>query len=240
MPSSPSSSATASARLSAVSRHLSSPPSSSSGALTRPKAVPPRPDNYRYFLPFQTSWRDNDSYGHLNNAVYQQYFDSIINHYLLHHAYPSAPSSSSSSPSSSAPEPSPHPIGLITSSTLSYASSLSYPFPVVAALAISTLGRRSVQWSIALFAGEYIPALKPGEVGGFEMDHVVGKGGEGAEAGAGRRIKIKGGKEAKAAAWGKMVHVFVNQDDRKVIEGFDDGMREALERLVVSEGEKEE
>ncbi|XP_063140661.1 uncharacterized protein LOC691083 isoform X3 [Rattus norvegicus] len=38
---------------------------------------------YRYFLPIQTRWQDNDQYGHVNNAVYYSYFDTIINHYLL-------------------------------------------------------------------------------------------------------------------------------------------------------------
>ncbi|XP_028622863.1 uncharacterized protein LOC114620862 isoform X2 [Grammomys surdaster] len=38
---------------------------------------------YGYFLPIQTRWQDNDQYGHVNNAVYYSYFDTIINHYLL-------------------------------------------------------------------------------------------------------------------------------------------------------------
>ncbi|KAL6035331.1 hypothetical protein STEG23_033069, partial [Scotinomys teguina] len=38
---------------------------------------------YGYFLPIQTRWQDNDQYGHVNNAVYYGYFDTIINHYLI-------------------------------------------------------------------------------------------------------------------------------------------------------------
>lgn len=38
---------------------------------------------YGYFLPIQTRWQDNDQYGHVNNAVYYSYFDTIINHYLI-------------------------------------------------------------------------------------------------------------------------------------------------------------
>ncbi|GAA5886448.1 hypothetical protein JCM6882_001642 [Rhodosporidiobolus microsporus] len=234
----------ATARLSALSSHLSP---SASPPLPPRRPQPPAPGEFRYFLPFQTSWRDNDSYGHLNNSVYQQYFDSIINHYLLHHAYPSPSSSSSpSSPSSppSAPPP-PHPIGLIASSSLLYASSLAYPHPVVAALAVGKLGRRSVEWSVGLFEGEYVPALAEGSgagegaggVEGFDLEAAVGAGeGEGAgqaAAGAGRPVRIKGGKGARAAAWGPMTHVFVDEQSRKAIEGFEEGMRGALERLVV-------
>lgn len=38
---------------------------------------------YGYFLPIQTRWQDNDQYGHVNNAVYYSYFDTIINLYLI-------------------------------------------------------------------------------------------------------------------------------------------------------------
>ncbi|MGH0133239.1 UNVERIFIED_CONTAM: hypothetical protein FKN15_005616 [Acipenser sinensis] len=38
---------------------------------------------YSYFLPIQTRWQDNDQYGHVNNAVYHGYFDTLINHYLI-------------------------------------------------------------------------------------------------------------------------------------------------------------
>lgn len=30
-----------------------------------------------------TRWTDNDCYGHVNNAIYYQYFDSVINAYLI-------------------------------------------------------------------------------------------------------------------------------------------------------------
>lgn len=38
---------------------------------------------YAFFLPIQTRWQDNDQYGHVNNAVYYSYFDTIINHFLI-------------------------------------------------------------------------------------------------------------------------------------------------------------
>ena len=30
-----------------------------------------------------TRWRDNDVYGHVNNAVYYSYIDSVINGYMV-------------------------------------------------------------------------------------------------------------------------------------------------------------
>ena len=41
--------------------------------------------SYKWFLPFQTRWLDNDRYGHVNNAVYHAIFDSVINIFLIRH-----------------------------------------------------------------------------------------------------------------------------------------------------------
>ena len=42
-------------------------------------------DYYGWFLPVQTRWKDNDCYGHMNNAVYHAIYDSIINIFLIRH-----------------------------------------------------------------------------------------------------------------------------------------------------------
>ena len=42
-------------------------------------------DYYRWFIPAQTRWKDNDCYGHMNNAVYHSIYDSIINIFLIRH-----------------------------------------------------------------------------------------------------------------------------------------------------------
>ena len=40
---------------------------------------------FKWFLPFQTRWLDNDCFGHMNNAVYHGIFDSVINVFLIRH-----------------------------------------------------------------------------------------------------------------------------------------------------------
>ncbi|BGP10776.1 hypothetical protein JCM10049v2_006668 [Rhodotorula toruloides] len=224
------------ARLAQLTQHLA-PSSSSNSTSTAPhraasssattgekagKSVrpqPPRASDFRYFLPFQTRWADNDKYGHMNNVVYSLYFDSITNHYLIHQV-PRPPSS-------------PPPLGLIVSSSTSYASSLSYPSPIVAALAVSNLSARSVTWRIALFEGEYVPPLDAGgEVGmdGFSLDSLR-------EGAVGRKVRVKkdekSGEEVRAAAWGEMVHVFVEEESRRPLKEMGEGLRRALERLLV-------
>ncbi|GAA5901728.1 hypothetical protein JCM5296_005390 [Sporobolomyces johnsonii] len=215
----------------------SSPPATASSAPSpspSPQAKPARPpppssSSYRYFLPFQTRWGDNDRYDHLNNVVYSLYFDSITNHELItvaphattvEHCRINVP---------------PSPIGLLVSSSTSFASSLSYPNPLIAALSIKSLSARTVVWSVALFAAEYVPVgCQPGDWTGYELD------GHGE---VGRRVRIKrdeGGREVKAAAWGAMTHVFVDRDTRRPVERLPDEMRAMLERLLVKEERQEQ
>jgi len=43
---------------------------------TRPR--PKGREAYRHFTAFATRWRDNDQYGHMNNAVYYELFDQFL------------------------------------------------------------------------------------------------------------------------------------------------------------------
>ena len=39
--------------------------------------------DYACDLKFPTRWNDNDVYGHINNAVYYEYFDTVVNRWLI-------------------------------------------------------------------------------------------------------------------------------------------------------------
>ena len=49
--------------------------------MSRP--TPPIREDYKHFLEIPTRWNDNDSYGHVNNAVYFYYIDTVVNSYLI-------------------------------------------------------------------------------------------------------------------------------------------------------------
>ncbi|MFN4090151.1 MAG: acyl-CoA thioesterase [Alphaproteobacteria bacterium] len=93
---------------------------------------------YRFFLPIQTRWNDNDTYGHVNNAVYYEYFDTTVNRFLVDeggldiHAAPA--------------------IGLVVESLCRYRAALSYPQSVEAGLRVGHLGRSSVRYEVGIFA----------------------------------------------------------------------------------------
>lgn len=49
----------------------------------RPAAPPRERAPYARFLDFRTRWADNDQFGHVNNALYYQFFDSAVNTTLI-------------------------------------------------------------------------------------------------------------------------------------------------------------
>jgi len=48
--------------------------------------VAPRRADYAWFRPVTPRWMDNDVYGHVNNAHYYSYFDTVVNRYLIESA----------------------------------------------------------------------------------------------------------------------------------------------------------
>jgi len=94
-------------------------------------------DRYRYFLPIQTRWNDNDTYGHVNNVVYYEFFDTAVNRFLVDeggldiHRAPA--------------------IGLVVESMCRYRAAISYPEAIEAGLRVGHLGRSSVRYEIGIF-----------------------------------------------------------------------------------------
>ncbi|CAF1417783.1 unnamed protein product [Adineta ricciae] len=106
---------------------------------------------YKYFIDIQTRWRDNDIYGHVNNVVYGEWIDTIVNKYLIERC-------------SLEPLQSPS-IGFVVSSYCQYFSPTSYPSIISAGLLIKKIGKSSVDYQVGIF--EDNQALKAAAVGGF-------------------------------------------------------------------------
>ncbi|GAA5942937.1 acyl-CoA thioesterase [Sporobolomyces koalae] len=183
------------------------------------RAVAPGQNQFRYFVPFQSTWRDNDQYSHFNNVTYSQYFDSVTNEFLLNQCQMQTTD----------------PIGLIVASETKYFAQVSYPDPVVVGLSIVELGTRKIVWRIGLFRGEYIDG--PRSAGTFSHE---GPAIEPQRDGL-ARIRIKRdeetGESVTAAAAGTMTHVFVERGGarNRVVDQLPLHWREQLERLVVHE-----
>lgn len=104
--------------------------------MTRPP--PPTRDAYRHFRTFTTRWRDNDVYGHLNNAVFYEYVDTLVNDWLVASGGLEVPSG---------------PVVCLAAETgCRFHASLAFPDPVEAGLRLERLGRSSITYGIGLFA----------------------------------------------------------------------------------------
>lgn len=110
----------------------------------RPKTgkIPQKPErlkraDFRHFETIPTRWIDNDLYGHVNNVVYYEYFDTIINRYLItaggldiHRAAV---------------------IGVAVETHCRFHQGFAFPEAVEAALRVGRLGATSARYEIGLF-----------------------------------------------------------------------------------------
>ena len=100
-------------------------------------------DAYRFHLDLHTRWNDNDIYGHVNNAVYYEYFDTVVNSWLIGRGLLRLGESEV--------------IGLVVDTRCAYFAPLSFPETVTAGLRVGRIGTSSVTYEIGLFgegAGE--------------------------------------------------------------------------------------
>src|ERR1700704_753791 len=102
-------------------------------------AVPPHSDgltsaDFPVLWPVLTRWADNDMFGHLNNAVYYQLFDTAINAWIA---------TSAGVDPLTIPE-----LGIVAESGCRYFSELAFPESLAVGLAVTRLGRSSVTYRL--------------------------------------------------------------------------------------------
>ena len=101
------------------------------------KNVPHRSD-YPYLKQLTTRWIDNDIYGHVNNAHYFSYFDSVINEYLIQEGGLDIRGGTV--------------VGFMVSSQCDYFGPLSYPEVIEIGLRTEHIGNSSVKYGVAAFS----------------------------------------------------------------------------------------
>ena len=95
-------------------------------------------DAYRHVTRLTTRWADNDAYGHVNNTVYYQWFDSAVNALLVGAGLLDIAHGD--------------PIGLVVETGCTYFAPLSFPGDVDVGIAIDRVGATSVTYHIGVFA----------------------------------------------------------------------------------------
>jgi acyl-CoA thioester hydrolase len=111
-------------------------------------AVPP-PDSVRrgdfpVLREIPTRWSDDDTYGHVNNAVHYLMFDTAVNAWLIE--------------ASGADIRELAAVGLVAETSCRYLAELRFPVVVTAGLAVERVGTSSVVYRLALFGDGEQPA----------------------------------------------------------------------------------
>lgn len=105
--------------------------------------------DYRVWRQFTTRWADNDAYGHVNNTVYYEWFDSAVNGWLVEQGLLDIQDGD--------------PIALVVGTRCSYFAPLQFPQEVEVGVAVGDLGHSSVRYRIGVFAVGSEQAVAQGE-----------------------------------------------------------------------------
>jgi acyl-CoA thioester hydrolase len=96
-----------------------------------------RREHFPVLRALPTRWSDDDTYGHVNNVVHYQMFDTAVNGWLIE---------ASGTDIRRLPA-----IGLVVETQCRYFAELRFPEVVTAGLALERLGNSSVVYRLALF-----------------------------------------------------------------------------------------
>ena len=93
---------------------------------------------FKVWRTFTTRWSDNDAYGHVNNTIFYQWFDSAVNSWMIEEGMLDVAKGDA--------------IALVVETRCSYAGPLSFPCDVEVGLSVVTLGRSSIRYRIGVFS----------------------------------------------------------------------------------------
>ena len=101
------------------------------------KKIPDKRNNYLKFYKLNTRWKDNDIYGHVNNVVYYEYFDTSVNLWLIENNLLNLQEARY--------------VGYIVESGCNYFSPISHPSEIFIGIKASKVGNSSVTYKCAVF-----------------------------------------------------------------------------------------
>lgn len=117
--------------------------------------------DFPHFSDITTRWNDNDAYGHINNVVYYEFFDTALNLYLVAHGALDIAHGKV--------------IGLMVETHCNYFSAIAYPDRVRAGLRVKRLGTSSVTYEIGIFRNDETTASAQGHAVHVYVDRASNK-----------------------------------------------------------------
>ena len=115
--------------------------------MSRP--APATRSEFKAWRKLTTRWADNDAYGHVNNTVYYEWFDTAVNAWMVDQGMLDIANGD--------------PIALVVETRCTYAAALAFPEDVDVGLAVTHLGRSSIRYRIGIFAADAERAAAEGE-----------------------------------------------------------------------------
>jgi acyl-CoA thioester hydrolase len=113
------------------------------------RKLPAARSEFKSWRQMTTRWADNDAYGHVNNTVYYEWFDSAVNAWMVEQGMLDIANGD--------------PIALVVETRCTYFAPLEFPQPVEVGLAVAHLGRSSIRYRIGVFAQGADTAAAEGE-----------------------------------------------------------------------------
>ena len=101
------------------------------------KINPHKKIEYSCFYKLNTRWKDNDVYGHVNNVIYYEYFDTAVNLWLIENELLNFKSGIN--------------VGYIVKSGCDFISPISHPSSLEIGIRASAIGNSSVTYESAVF-----------------------------------------------------------------------------------------
>ena len=123
------------------------------------KHKPSTRNDYIVFSTITTRWFDNDVYGHMNNTIHYQLFDTAVHEYLLKQGILNSKSGST--------------VFLVVETGCKYFSELAFPDVISAGIKVQKLGSSSVTYDIGLFRGDAVQASAQGHFVHVNVDRVT-------------------------------------------------------------------
>jgi len=116
---------------------------------------------FAHFADITTRWIDNDAYGHINNVVYYEFFDTVVNGYLLAQGVLDI---------ADGPV-----IGLVVETKCNYFRSIAFPDKIRAGLRVAKLGTSSVTYDVGIFRNDEDTASAQGHFVHVYVDRTTNK-----------------------------------------------------------------
>ncbi|NUR05642.1 MAG: acyl-CoA thioesterase [Nocardioidaceae bacterium] len=133
--------------------------------MTEPDRRRPVRADYVAWRRLTTRWADDDVYGHMNNAVYYELFDTAVNAHLIEASGVDIRSLSA--------------VGVVAETGCRYFREIGFPAPVDTGLVVEKVGRSSVVYRIGLFQGDADEAVAEGRFVHVYVDNTDGPGDRG-------------------------------------------------------------